>query len=213
MIKKTQSHFKKTFLSFSLIEILIVISVFSVWIITILKALLSNLFLMDELKLKTQWIILAKEWIDIIYNIKDSNKKKWLERNCILNVKWLSNNIYKSNICSDHFTTNKKFVYNVWISTGNYINIKKNIYSDNFYKNFENNVLSYIQYSWLNIIWIYNNKNINNTNFARYIIFSPIIESWYIINTWKIVKITSIVLIKKWAYTWKVEIESFIWNY
>lgn len=67
----------------TLIEILISIAVFSVGILSISYLIISNIGLSERAKMKTTATMLAKEWIELVYNRRDTNIKKWRLRNCL----------------------------------------------------------------------------------------------------------------------------------
>ena len=72
-------------LAFTLIEILIAISVFAIGILAVLRVLTWNLSVLDTTNIKLQATVLAKEWIELLYNVRDSNLEKNLSWNCVMN--------------------------------------------------------------------------------------------------------------------------------
>ena len=72
-------------LAFTLIEILIAISVFAIGILAVLRVLTGNLSTLDTANIKLQATVLAKEWIELLYNVRDSNLEKNLSWNCVMN--------------------------------------------------------------------------------------------------------------------------------
>ena len=66
--------FKK---AFTIIELIIALTIFGFWLLVILTILNKNILLAKKVQLTTQSTLLAKEWIEIIYNIRDSNKIKY----------------------------------------------------------------------------------------------------------------------------------------
>ena len=67
----------------TLVEVIIAIVIFGVGILSILKILGNNILIIQHTKLKTQATMLAKEGIEIMYNLRDSNVDRSFERNCI----------------------------------------------------------------------------------------------------------------------------------
>ena len=59
--------------AFTLIEILIAISVFAIGILAVLRVLTGNLSTLDTANIKLQATVLAKEGIELLYNVRDSN--------------------------------------------------------------------------------------------------------------------------------------------
>ena len=59
--------------AFTLLEILIAISVFAIGILAVLRVLTGNISVLDRTNIKLQATVLAKEWIELLYNVRDSN--------------------------------------------------------------------------------------------------------------------------------------------
>ena len=68
----------------TLIETLVAITVFSIGAFAVLRVLTWNLWIMDRTNMKLQSTVLAKEWLELLYNVRDSNLDKWLPWNCIM---------------------------------------------------------------------------------------------------------------------------------
>lgn len=208
---------------------MIAISVFSIGILVVLQMIIKNLSVVDTVKLRSSATLLAKEWIEIAFNIRDANLDKWLNWDCLLN-----NDLYTqqqwdlgvdSNICAETFSlwlekpedekiiqlsfSPNQYIYSHWLNLEN-----------NFTANFENNILyAYTGNAEDHSLAFYSNEKLkdweNKTNsfFSRYIVFKPVIENGKMLPTDKILKIESHVLIRKGWYTWAVMLESFIGNY
>lgn len=73
---------KKTIRSISLIEVIIAIYVFGIGILVILKMILSNVTWLYDIRTKDTAVWLAKEAIDIVYHLRDSNVQKWMTWHC-----------------------------------------------------------------------------------------------------------------------------------
>jgi len=218
------SMIKRNIRWFSLLEVMIAISVFSIWILAILQILLKNLSVADTTQLKTTAILLAKEWIELSYNIRDTNLIKWLARDCVLDngvysryskTPWNESLYSDKNIC--------KYFFGSWLDFGFSFDKDNYIYSyaddnlDSFDDRFEQWQLFYKTgiVGWYQI-GQYSNKKIEEsmpTYFARYITFTKIKEWEHVLPQDKILKVSSHTLIKKWVFTWEIVLESFIWNY
>jgi type II secretory pathway pseudopilin PulG len=72
-----------TIKSMTLIEVLITIVVFSVGILTILSIITNSLSLGSRSRNRTTATMLAKEWLEMMYNIRDTNLDKAQNRWCI----------------------------------------------------------------------------------------------------------------------------------
>ncbi len=80
----------------TLIEVLITIVVFSIGILTILSIITGSLSLGSRSRNRTTATMLAKEWLEMMYNIRDTNLDKAQTRWCIA--------LNNSNNCDDNMT-------------------------------------------------------------------------------------------------------------
>lgn len=216
---------KKKF-AFTFIEVMLAIVIFSIGILAVLSLVTNNLKSMDRNNLRLQATLLAKEGIELVYNLRDSNLEKQLSWNCLMNIEmysWnsdqLASKIWRWNqsdfeniICDWYFGTG--YFLQIWFDPNLYMYYKNFSISDIFFVNYGNSNLYYFQndqdLSWY---W-YSFINIGTkTSFARYISFKPVMEWDKVLPLDKIMKIESHVLYVKWATTWEVVFESFIWNY
>ena len=78
---------KRTY-AFTLIEMMIAIVVFSIGVLAVLRILTGDLSLMDHTDMKLQSTVYWKEWLELLYNVRDSNSEKELPWNCIMHL-WL----------------------------------------------------------------------------------------------------------------------------
>lgn len=195
---------------------MIAISVFSVGILVVLQMIIKNLTVVDTVKLRSSATILAKEWVELAFNIRDANLDKWLNWDCLLD-----NEIYHTrqndltsdqNICEDTLDGTLQLSF----SPDQYIYSKRIELSDNFTEAFENNTL----YSSSGVFYSNNQDALEETYwhseesfYARYLVFKQLVENERILPSDKLLKIESHVLIRKWWYTGEVILESLIWNY
>jgi type II secretory pathway pseudopilin PulG len=204
MILKTKNSW------FTLIEIIIVIAVFSIWIMAVFYLVTNNLERLDDTRTRNIATFLAKEWIELAFNARDANLVKELKRDCIFTNKYINNP-------SPEFCD---WIFSSWLQS-KYIQIS--FYPDKYpeliwtnLNTFENNRLYYHSgyINWNKLFW-YNNNSIDweQTIFARYISFTWVIENWQILPVDKILKLESHVLFSKWSKTWEVILESFIGQY
>ena len=212
--------------AFTFIEIMIAIVIFSIGILAVLNLVTNNLKSMDRNNLKLQSTLLAKEWIELLYNLRDSNLEKQLSWNCLMNSEmysWdadqLASEIWRWNqsdfenvICDWYFWTG--YFLQIWFDPNLYMYYNNFDFSNDFFVNYENSKLYYFEndkdVSWY---WYSSLKTGKETNFARYISFKPVVEWDKILPLDKIIKVESHVLYMKWTTTWEVVFESFIWNY
>lgn len=195
---------------FTLLEIIIIIAVFSIWIMAVFYLITNNLEKLDETKNRNIATFLAKEWIELVFNARDANLTKELQRDCVFTEKYINN--IPAEFCDWYFTS--------WI-LWKYIQISFNpeLYPKLIWtgsNTFENNKLYY--HTWVinwNTIFRYDHENNNweSTIFSRYIVFTWIKENWQVLPIDKILKLESHVLFYKWWKTWEIVLESFIGNY
>jgi len=215
---------------FTILEVMIAIAVFSVGILSVLQLIIKNMVVVDTAKQKTFATFLAKEWIELTYNLRDSNLKKYLPRDCIMNpifyeltTEQVSNN--QDTICEffASWVTDWKYLQLSFDSSGYFYSQRQEPWQD-FFEDFKNNKLYYNQKTINDIPLVrYSNKKPENqltreeyfvdSFFARYIVFKPVVEQWEELPLNKILKVESHVLILKWGYTGEIVLESFIWNY
>ncbi len=191
----------------TLIEIIIAIVVFSIWILTILNVIVSNLALTDKVKNNSIATFLSKEWIEIIYNIRDSNIDKWLKWNCT--------KIDLSYNCIEKFTAWSVFNVNINLKWYHDIKPTSTDYNDNllYYHewvikdNANAPIINWFRYD-------HDTSNWKRSFFSRYIKFDGVYlwPEWSIWNADKLLKIESHVLYNKWTFTWDVVMESIIWD-
>ena len=223
----------------TLIEVLIAITVFAIGVLAVLRVLTWNLSVLDYTNTKLQSTVLAKEWLELLYNLRDSNLEKDLPRNCILNqeIYWLNTVELEKKllyvwgepanyICSDYFAPNK--ILQIAFNKDHYISYKNLSAESDFEALFEKNQLCL--YSWDNIVWYAycDGNKWERTIFARYLSFSAVdvTENKSLISNDsnidtnsdklsadKILKVESHVLFQKLWKTWDIVFESFIWNY
>lgn len=79
--------------AFTLVEMMIAIAIFSIGVLTILNLLVNNLYFLDKASTKTQASFLAKEGIELVYNLRDSNLVKAYPRNCIPKTEFMAKKI------------------------------------------------------------------------------------------------------------------------
>lgn len=182
---------------FTLIEIMIVLLVFSIGVLAVLKLILYNMDTMSDLDAKTTATLLAKEEVELAYNTRDSNRLASLPRDCIINKQYNEN--IQTPICKNSFLDNN------WLRT---IEIKNG--SIEWNKKEEDTLpkLFLTEQGW----YTYTQNN-NPSIFSRYISFIPVKDQENIIKTWYLLKIESHVIYQRGSKTGEVILEGFIWNY
>ena len=66
----------KTYRGFTFIEMMIALTVFSIGILAVMRVITQNLTAMDKAETTTVATFLAKEGIELAYNVRDSNLQK-----------------------------------------------------------------------------------------------------------------------------------------
>ncbi len=182
---------------FTLIEIMIVLLVFSIGVLAVLKLILYNMNTMSELDAKTTATLLAKEGIELAYNTRDSNRLASLPRDCIVNKQYDGN--IETNVCAYHFLNNN------WLRA---LEIK-------------NETITWIPIDEKNNAQLFSTDQGTYTHtttekktiFSRYLVFTGVQDNEKIIETGHILKIESHVHYQRWWKTGEVVLEGFIWNY
>lgn len=199
---------------FTILEILIIIAVFSIWIMAVFYLVTNNLEKLDDIRTKNTATFLAKEWIELIFNSRDANLQKELKWNCVFTDKYINDpSIYwEEKFCDWFFSSwiDQKFIK--INSDPREYPVLERTNSSGFYDN-----LLYLHtenIDWNNI-FRYNHDSIwwEETIFSRYISFHKIKEWNNILPIDKIIKVRSSIIFKKWSKTWEVFLESFIGNY
>ncbi len=189
----------------TLIETLVAVIIFGIWILSIISVIIQNISFMDRIKNQTMATSLAKEWIEIAYNLRDTNLLKSVVWNCAK-----SEDVQQNPDCNTKFTNDSNF--KVSVNLNDYYEITD---TDN---SRENNVLYFHTWEiseWKNWFWYdYNTNNWTKTYFSRYIHFEALQLNWdwWSTDNEKILKIESHVPYKKWAFEKEVVLESFIWK-
>lgn len=195
----------------TLIEILISIAIFSIGILAISYLILSNIGLSERTKLKTTSTMLAKEAMELIYNRRDTNIKKWWLRNCLA----LKQGSYAWECETFFHNPNDLSNSTSWIvevdENGSYrFNEKKtSLTNDDLYPVASTNG----QYTILKSRWARNNIiGQKRSPYSRVITFSPVFlapEGWAA-HPEKLLKVTTTVSYKKGPYSGSVSLQSFI---
>lgn len=153
---------KKTIKSMTLIEIMIVLIIVSSWLL--ITYLVLNWFILTTEKIKKNIIAinLAREWIEWVFNLRDSNRNKysWKKDECFL--------INEINTVDDCETK-------PWLSSGSYILIKTwTLYNKILYLSsvtYDLNIRNWINSNelnfWICFSWEYYNCRINPIYFRE----------------------------------------------
>lgn len=209
---------------FTLIEVIIAITVFSIGVLAVLNLIMKNLSTIDKVQTKITATILAKEWLELAYNIRDTNIQKWFARDCLLkpmiDINVAEIGAYTEDVCLSHFASGEaNTVYQFGFSTWNYyFYTSSTTESWAFDELFAANRLYYYTGEiWWHAMFWYGYTQDEWTwaeiPFARYIIFKAVKDGDNVLPMDKILKAESHVLYRKWSYRWDIVLESLIGNF
>jgi len=200
--------------AFTLIETLIVIVVFCIGILVVLQWLSQTLRNKDYANTQIKSAFFAREWIELIFNLRDANYHKELPWNCIF--QWTDSLNDDWEWCKESLGI--WTILKIWIWSGEeYLHVRTGSLSDDFDVN-----LSWFQiylHTWYALNWEtwfrydYIGDEDEKTWFARYLLITWAVADWEIVDNDKILKIESHVLYQKWAITWEKVMETFMGNY
>lgn len=196
-----KNYFKKWF---TIIETIIAIIIFWFWILILITTLNKDIILSKKVHLKTQATLLSKQWLEIVYNLRDSNNIKFKKWNYLT---WEN--------------PNKKY-FEKWNNYKAYILLSwyKNILEKINRPNFLNTRLYVKTWTIFNGVWqvvyswfYYNYETWDKTPYSRYvnITWAYLQKDWIMDDN--IYKVNSIVNYRYWWVTWSVILQSFITNW
>jgi len=208
--------------AFTFIEVIIAITVFSIGVLAVLRLITQNLVILDVTEARTTATFLAKEWIELVYNMRDSNNQKSLPWDCVLYADLKTGDwsqIDAEKICKRYFSS--------WTEDGNVLQIAfapegytYTALTEKWKEFDELRARNRLYYTTGEVVWnqlfrySYTPFESNEPNiFSRYILFDIVRDGSKLLPSNKILKIESHVLYRKGVKTWDVVLESFIWNY
>ncbi|EKD25564.1 MAG: hypothetical protein ACD_80C00016G0001 [uncultured bacterium (gcode 4)] len=206
--------------AFTLIEVMIAITVFAIGVLAVLRLITQNLVTLDATQSRTMATFLAKEGMELVYNMRDSNINKWLPWDCILKTGFVIDafgTIDPEQVCAWNFSSwNQNQVLQISFSSEWYTYTLPVVVWANFAALRNENRLWYATWDvwWHQIFW-YSSRPVaeqDPTFFSRYILFTGVREWNTILPHTSIMKIESHVSYIKGTKTWEVILESFIWN-
>ncbi len=213
--------------AFTLIETLIVIIIFSVGILAVLHWLTQTLRNKDYADIQIKSAFFAREWIELIFNLRDANYHKELPWNCIFeneekpgDIKLDSNDQEINNpFCKWYFWSGDNNILKIWMwNEKEYIHIETGSLDDDFDKNFSGYQIYFHSWNVLNNStgYLYNHdaNKWDWTRFARYLLITWVVDEYgNAVDRDKILKIESHVWYKKWYLTGEKVMETFMWKY
>ena len=209
--------------AFTLIETLIVIVVFCIWILTVLYWLSQTLRNKEYANTQIQSAFFAREWIEMMFNLRDANYHKELPWNCIFQrVTSLrpEYSVSENPFCDKYFEPWQVLKIDIgdqneYIKVINVSNIN-NIWDVKNDDDFDKAFNDYQIYKHTNndtFVYNHTKENGEETWFARYIVIKGVDSNEWELDRNKLLKIESHVLYKKWIFKWEKVMETFIGNY
>ena len=202
---------------FTLLEVLIAIFVMGVGILSIVNLMTHNISIITRVHLQTTATTLAREGMEMVTNVRDTNTMLWYERNCgersttqdIININNSNTNQIITTLCTSFFQTGsqeKKFIIDGWLHPNISQIQMKSINDTSQAKLF----LTWILINGM-ILTGYSHQWGSETPFVRYISFTgmnSLPNNSPLIN--KIIPVRSIVQYNRKGMTGEVIFESFI---
>ena len=211
--------------AFTLIETLIVIVVFCIGILVVLQWLSQTLRNKDYASTQIKSAFLAREWIELLFNLRDANYHKELPWNCIFKHNSDPTQVDVdedgdkdiSLFCDWMFIPWTVLKIWIWTNSGYVYAETGSLYWLDFDEIFSGYQIYFHTWNALNgETWFkydYTWTEDEKTWFARYLLITWVVADWWIVDDEKLLKVESHVLVQKWALTWEKVMETFIWNY
>lgn len=208
--------------AFTFIEVIIAISVFAIGVLAVLRLITQNLVTLDATQSRTTATFLAKEWIELVYNMRDSNISKSLPWDCLLDTQLIADDfgiIDQQKVCTWYFASwvEDHKLLQVSFDPNWYVYATPVVSDNDFDALWSGNILYYT--TWIvagTELFRYSNlpgEWVAPTVFSRYIRFDVVHEWDKVLPSNAILKVESHVLYMKWSKTGEVVLESLIGNY
>lgn len=183
----------------TLLEIIIALFVFAVGTLAVVKVITTNISVIDRFKLKIQAQSLAKEGIDIVFNIRDTNLTRSLDWNCAYLspgaiAALQSQQLYAGQICGAHFAdANGYGLLKVEMDPAGKIVASATTTGADLIDTFGlNQLMLFTGADYTGGVLIHSAGE--PSTFARYISFEPVLQSGSVLDVQKLLKVTSHVI-------------------
>lgn len=167
--------------AFTLIEMLVVIFVLWIWILSISILITKNISVIRNIHTQNTATILAREWLEMTYNIRDTNRLLGYTWDCAQRRESTDTSIVKewADVCKQYMRSGDgqtyRFVLNGWLDDSKQISMS-GINGDDFTTLFEKSklYLTWITIWDITITWYTHIPTIDSdiTTFARYVEFT-----------------------------------------
>ena len=221
---------------FTLVELLIAIIIFGIGVVAIMETVIQNIRQAQQVKELMTMTMLAKEWVELVYNRKDTNALRGLDWNCWndllpcskIDLLWTSSpyNYYKVSMNID--PVNPNLTTSLYEITTKQLPITIDNLKVKIHKQENTDFALYKHDSIWGLPFIYSHDPtdilwniLDPTNFHRYITFEKAYSQWENWGAWdyidesKLLKMT-VTIISRSPWMGKdrpFELETFIWNY
>ncbi len=174
---------------FTLIEIVVALMIFGIWVIVLLRAVVYFIGVGDEVKKKAQATLLAKEAIDIIYNQRDTNLRRGVVWKCAIVDSNASMQAWApAEACSTIFSPGEKFI--AWFNGSTWYVIAKlwnNSDGTKLYTQTKNNIVVYTyDNQWTPTSFtreiLIEQSTLQNPQLSSDQVVKVIVKVWYIPN-------------------------------
>lgn len=178
----------------TLLEVLVALMVFGTGVLVIMLMMSRNIAWMQDIKLKTTATTLAKEWLELVYYMRDSNMKQAMYRDCVLKDQ-------QTSTCTRRLLEPGQQLVNYVVS-----NDLEWTFSITPLVNPEDGRL-FLKNIWQWSVW-YTRGDWEKTPYTRVLTVSP--APGYEQHTNEVLAIRSTVTYEKWSTKGEVSLESFI---
>ena len=211
----------------TLIEVLICIFVMGTGILAIARLMTYNISTIATVHDQLTATTLAREWLEMLSNVRDTNKIIWYERNCAkrmtqTEIDALSSQDNTNSLCKEFFwtgsvaeteTTGLFTIDGGLLDIENQIIMKKITNTTNLFSGWQL-YLTWFEINWVTISGYTHNITNNTSRFSRYLEFTSMkyLSNTSAITIQNIHPVRSVVLYNRNGNIKEIALESFIAN-
>lgn len=195
-----------TWLWVTLIEVLFAIIIFWTWILIIMRMITSNIWWLYDIRNRDTALAIAKEWIDIVYHVRDSNLERWQYWHCAQIDLWAQDSCWRYFYDDSWLTRHIVDFDPAWLYT------METFATTGDAQIYYHEWIIFTEW-WSDVSWFWYNHDAawwSPTLFTRIIEFSPV--SWYESFTWSVLQVDVRVLYWPESDRKEVALESIVGN-
>ena len=197
----------------TLIELIIAIIVFGIGIIAVLHLITNNMNVVDTVKTQTIATSLAKEWIELTYQIRNTNLLVGNERDCAIPN---TEDITLDTLCLNHFIDDNHDALLIELDPADTYTTTPIILASSLSgQRHQSRLYKHTTTTPTNLTGNrYNHDNSSGaipTSFGRYMTFTGVTTNDWWLHT-DLIALKSYVLYMRWATTWTILLETLIGN-